>query len=73
MATSQKLNAYTLHFFDPHTEDSDLDDLFERAHRNRPAIVLLEHIDRAFPRTGESRSRLNLQQLLNCLNGVATA
>jgi ATPase family associated with various cellular activities (AAA) len=72
MMTSRGLNAYTLRFFDPQTEDSDLDDVFERAHRDRPAMVLLKDIDRAFPKTGESGNRISLQQLLNCLDGVAT-
>jgi ATP-dependent 26S proteasome regulatory subunit len=35
-------------------------------------MILLEDIYRAFPRTGESRSKVSLQQLLNCLDGVAT-
>jgi ATP-dependent 26S proteasome regulatory subunit len=35
-------------------------------------MVLLEDIDRAFPRTGQSRTKVSLQQLLNCLDGVAT-
>jgi ATP-dependent 26S proteasome regulatory subunit len=35
-------------------------------------MILLEDIDRAFPRTGESKGKVSLQQLLNCLDGVAT-
>ena len=37
-----------------------------------PAMILLEDIDRTFPRTGESQGKVSLQQLLNCLDGVAT-
>ncbi len=36
------------------------------------AVILVEDIDRAFPRTGESKSKVSLQQLLNCVDGVAT-
>lgn len=72
MMTSRNLNAHTLRFFSPDVEDSDLDRLFDKALRDRPSIVLLEDIDRAFPRTGESASRISLQHLLNCLDGVAT-
>ncbi len=72
MMTSRGLNAFTLRFFDPNTDDSDLDMLFDKARRDRPAIVLFEDIDRAFPRTGESNCRLSLQHLLNSLDGVAS-
>jgi chaperone BCS1 len=72
MMTGRGLNAYTLRWFAPHAEDSDLDDLFDKAHRDRPAMVLLEDIDRAFPKTGEPGCRISVQQLLNSLDGVAT-
>lgn len=72
MMSSRDLNAYTLRVFDPTTDDRDLDELFERAHRDRPAIILFEDIDRAFPKTGESRAKISLQHLLNSLDGVAS-
>ena len=72
MLTSAGLTAYTLRLFDSRTEDVDIDRIFERAVNHAPAMILLEDIDRAFPRTGESRSKVSLQQLLNCLDGVAT-
>ena len=72
MMTSRALNAHTLRFFDPNLDDGDLDRLFEKAHRDRPAIILFEDIDRAFPKTGEPGTRISLQHLLNCLDGVAT-
>jgi len=72
MMTSRSLNAYTLRFFNPDVDDSDLDRLFDRAHQDRPAIILLEDIDRAFPKTGEPANRISLQHLLNSLDGVAT-
>jgi SpoVK/Ycf46/Vps4 family AAA+-type ATPase len=72
MVTSRRLNAYTLRFFDPNVDNGDLESLFERAYRDRPAMVLLEDIDRAFPRTGDSGNRISLQQLLNSLDGIAT-
>jgi ATP-dependent 26S proteasome regulatory subunit len=71
--SSRDLDAFTLRFFDPNTDDGDLDMLFDKAHRNRPAMVILEDIDRAFPRAGGSNCRLSLQHLLNTLDGVATA
>jgi SpoVK/Ycf46/Vps4 family AAA+-type ATPase len=72
MMSSRGLPAYTLRLFDPNADDRDLDSLFDSALRNRPAMVLLEDIDRAFPKAGESKSRVSLQQLLNCLDGVGT-
>jgi ATPase family associated with various cellular activities (AAA) len=72
MMTSRSLSAHTLRFFDQHVDDSDLDDLFQRAVRTRPSLILLEDLDRAFPRTVEKRSNVSLQQLLNSLDGVAS-
>ena len=72
MMSSRGLSAYTMRLFDRRTDDGDLDGLFEKAFRNRPALVLLEDLDRAFPKTGETRSSISVQQLLNCLDGVAT-
>jgi hypothetical protein len=72
MMTSRGLTAHTLRLFDSNTDDASLDALFNRALQERPAMILLEDLDRAFPRTGETKSRVSLQQLLNCLDGVGT-
>ena len=72
MLSSRGLTAYTLRLFHPHTDDADLDDLFDLALKNRPAIVLLEDLDRAFPKSGESKTNISLQQLLNTLDGIAS-
>jgi hypothetical protein len=72
MMTSRSLTAYTTRLFDSQVDDSDLDRLFELAVKNRPSMVLLEDLDRAFPKTGETKSRISLQQLLNNLDGVGT-
>jgi hypothetical protein len=72
MMTSRGLTAHTIRFFDEHVDDASLDALFSRAAKEAPAIVLLEDIDRSFPRTGQSKTKISLQQLLNCLDGVAS-
>ena len=72
MMTSRGLTAHTLRLFDSNTDDSSLDALFNDALRERPAMILLEDLDRAFPKTGETKSKVSLQQLLNCLDGVGT-
>jgi len=72
LMVSHNLDAYTMRFFDEQADDGDLEQLFSEAADEAPAIVLLEDIDRVFPRGGESKSKLSLQQLLNCLDGVAS-
>jgi hypothetical protein len=72
MMTSRGLTAHTLRLFDSNTDDGSLDALFNDALRERPAMILLEDLDRAFPKTGETNSKVSLQQLLNCLDGVGT-
>ena len=72
MMTSRGLTAYTTRLFDSQVDDSDLDRLFELAVKNRPSMVLLEDLDRAFPKTGVTKSRVSLQQLLNNLDGGGT-
>jgi ATP-dependent 26S proteasome regulatory subunit len=58
--------------FTDQQDDSDLNNLFELAVKNRPSMVLLEDLDRAFPKTGATKSRISLQALLNALDGVGT-
>lgn len=72
MMSTRGLPAFTLRLFAEHTSDSDLDELFDAALREAPAMILLEDLDRAFPRDGNSGTRVSLQYLLNCLDGVAT-
>lgn len=72
MMSSQKLNAYTLRFFDPRVQDTHLDSMFAEASENAPNLVLLEDIDRVFPIDGNGKCGVSLQQLLNSLDGVAT-
>jgi len=52
-----RLTAYTIRFFDDKVDDEALERLFERAAQEAPSIVLLEDIDRSFPRTGKARPR----------------
>lgn len=72
MLTSRGITGYTMRLFELNCSDSDLEGLFDEAGRNCPCIVVLEDLDRAFPRTGETKTALSLQCLLNCLDGVST-
>ena len=72
MMTSRGLSAFSMRLFEPQTTDVDLEYLFEEALSERPAMIIFEDLDRAFPRNGESQCRVSLQALLNALDGVAT-
>ena len=71
--SSRGLTAYTIRLFGEKVDDEHLEYLFERAAKQAPAVVLLEDIDPCFPRAGGSVTKVSLQQLLNCLDGVASS
>ena len=72
MMCSRGLGTYTMRLFDREAGDAELDELFDNALRERPAMILFEDLDRAFSREGEPGSRVSLQHLLNCLDGVSS-
>jgi ATP-dependent 26S proteasome regulatory subunit len=74
MLSRPGMRGLTLNFFSPDVDDDDLEAMFERAAQCAPSIVVMEDIDRAFPKNQVSgtRSKVSLQQLLNCLDGIGT-
>jgi len=72
MLSNKTLSGWTLNLFACDTDDGDLTKLFEHAADCAPAMIVLEDLDRAFPRTGGVRTNVSLQALLNCLDGLAT-
>jgi chaperone BCS1 len=64
----------TLNFFSPGVDDDDLQAMFERAGECAPSLVVMEDIDRAFPKNQISgtKCKASMQQLLNCLDGITT-
>src|ERR1700733_12643484 len=68
------LRGFALNFCSPHTDDDDLQNMFERAAECTPSMIILEDIDLVFPRNqaSETKSKVSLQQLLNCLDGIGT-
>lgn len=74
MLSRPGLCGFTLNFFSPKVDDEDLQAMFERAAENAPSMVVMEDIDRAFPKNQASgaKSNVSLQQLLNCLDGIGT-
>jgi hypothetical protein len=72
MLSTKTLNGCTINLFTSNTDDNDLIKLFEYAADNAPSLIVLEDLDRAFPRNGGVRTNVSLQALLNCLDGIAT-
>jgi hypothetical protein len=74
MLSRPEMSAFTLSFFGQDADDSDLQRMFDRAAGRAPSLVVLEDIDRAFPKNqaAQPRSKISLYQLLNCLDGLAT-
>ena len=64
----------TLNFFADGIDDDSLEAMFARAGSCAPSLIVLEDIDRAFPKQQSSGARcaISQQQLLNCLDGIAT-
>lgn len=74
MLSRQGVTGYTINLFKEGLDDDDLTSLFQTAALSAPAIIVLEDIDRCFDQKREENpeTRVSLQHLLNCLDGVAT-
>jgi transitional endoplasmic reticulum ATPase len=72
MLNTSGLNGHSIRLFQEHTDDAHLERMFRIAASSAPSVVVIEDIDRAFPRTPSPGARCNvsLQQLLNCLDGI---
>jgi hypothetical protein len=72
MLTTSALTGHTIRLFQEQTDDAHLERMFRCAANTAPSIVVIEDIDRAFPRTPSSGlpCKVSLQQLLNCLDGI---
>jgi len=72
MLATSGLPGYTIRLFQEHMDDAHLERMFRSAANTAPSVVVIEDIDRAFPRTPSSGlpCQVSLQQLLNCLDGV---
>jgi ATPase family associated with various cellular activities (AAA) len=72
MLHTSGLNGHSIRLFQELTDDVHLERMFRLAANSAPALVVIEDIDRAFPRVSSSGVRCNvsLQQLLNCLDGI---
>lgn len=74
MLNEGKLEGHSIPLFSEKTDDYYLERMFQLAASNAPSLIVLEDIDRAFPRTPSSvtSSKISLPQLLNCLDGLGT-
>ncbi len=72
MLTTSGLTGHSIRLFQEQTDDAHLERMFRCAANTAPSMVVIEDIDRAFPRTPTPGVRCNvsLQQLLNCLDGI---
>lgn len=72
MATHPMISVHTLDFSNEELGNEALTLLFEEASRSAPALVVFEDLDRLYRKTGagDNRTRITLQHLLNCLDGL---
>ena len=73
MASHQAISAHSLDFSNEELDNGALTTVFEEAGRCAPSLVLFEDLDRLYGQTitGDNRTRITLQHLLNCLDGLA--
>jgi hypothetical protein len=74
MAAHPLVEAYTLDFSDRELGNGALSELFDRAGHTAPALVILEDLDRLYAEdaSGDNLTRITLQHLLSCLDGIAS-
>ncbi len=72
MLNTSGLTGHAIRLFQEQTDDVHLEKMFRCAANTAPSLVVIEDIDRAFPRTPSSGllCKVSLQQLLNCLDGL---
>jgi SpoVK/Ycf46/Vps4 family AAA+-type ATPase len=74
MLNEGKLDGHSIALFCEKTDDYYLERMFQVAANNAPSLIVLEDIDRAFPRMPSqlATTKVSLPQLLNCLDGLGT-
>jgi hypothetical protein len=74
MLNGSKLDGHSIALFCEKTDDYYLERMFQIAASNAPSLIVLEDIDRAFPRIPSqlAPSKVSLSHLLNCLDGLGT-
>lgn len=72
IAAHPMISIYTLDFSNEEMGNEALTMLFQEASRCAPALVVFEDLDRLYGKTdmGDNRTKVTLQHLLNCLDGL---
>lgn len=73
MASHPAISAHSMDFSNEDLDNGALTEVFEEAGRCAPSLVLFEDLDRLYGQTTtrDNRTRITLQHLLNCLDGLA--
>ena len=72
MAAHPAIEPFFINFEACELDDSALFSLFEQAHRSAPSLVIMEDLDRVFPK-GKGHARgISFHALVNCLDGIGT-
>ena len=74
MLSNAPISAFGIDFSNTELSNEDLSGLFETAEHKVPSIVIFEDLDRVYNGQGESefQTRITLQHLLNCLDGLGS-
>jgi len=74
MASHPAIRAFSLDFSNEELRNDALTELFEAASHWAPALIILEDLERLYGNEddGQNRTRITLQHLLNCLDGVGS-
>jgi hypothetical protein len=74
MASHPGLHTFTLDFSNEELRNDALTELFEAASHGAPSLVIFEDLDRLYGNQdeGQNRTRITLQHLLNCLDGLGS-
>ena len=74
MATQPTIRAFSLDFSNEWLHNDALTELFEAASHAAPSLVIFEDLDRLYGKEseGENKTKITLQHLLNCLDGLGS-
>ncbi|MFZ3278947.1 MAG: AAA family ATPase, partial [Candidatus Sulfotelmatobacter sp.] len=74
LASHSSIRAFSLDFSNDELRNDALTELFEAASHWAPSLIILEDLDRLYGNEdeGQNRTRITLQHLLNCLDGLGS-
>lgn len=74
MATEPTIRAFSLDFSNEWLHNDALTELFEAASHAAPSLIIFEDLDRLYGKEaeGENKTKITLQHLLNCLDGLGS-